>query len=602
MEKVLLFLVAAALMAPSASAQLKVSASPNVARPETREMPAPKQETAQMRTPGAPVAKALSLTYTPEAYYNRPAGMYPGSLFMDPDGSFGGIAFAPYYASKPYAPYTFAAIYDAETPSTIYEWDFDGQDSWETLVGKVVDYTYGYGLYSFPILNVIDGDKWYEYILGAGDSYSASIMSAPSAAAMFSDIDEGGAILVSSKTLGWKYDDFGATPMTYYGGMDPYGTNQSGYWFGKNGGSVTNAQTGVVRNMCIDGIAQAFEKPTHPYVLKRVVLDAAQIEVLGTVDLTCKIYKLADGIPPYKEDGVAVLPEEPGELIAYGRATLTPETDDLIIFTIYGEEDGLEIECNPVIDSDILVAIDGYNGPGMENLKNFTAMIFTNFHEDEGFGELAYLKHGLYNEDDTFSGKYEWVGLNNFFVNGEMKTGLSIFLDIDNPFLTFYYNQERGEYTFPEQGGVMGQVFQDDGDVEPFITSGIEFFSWVESADDGWTLTCNGGNVPDWLSIELTDGGEDGEFNYHVNAAVVAKPLPHGVHYREAVVRFGFPGAYKDYKFMQREHEYVFRYDMNGDGEVSIADLDDLFDLIIREVGDFNVTHVNALIDYILTH
>ena len=148
----------------------------------------------------------------------------------------------------------------------------------------------------------------------------------------------------------------------------------------------------------------------------------------------------------------------------------------------------------------------------------------------------------------------------------------------------------------------MGQVFQDGEDVEPFITSGIEFFSWVESADEGWTLTCNGGEVPDWLSIELTDGGEDGEFNYHVNAAVVAKPLPQGVHYREAVVRFGFPGAYKDYKFMQRENEYVFRYDMNGDGEVSIADLDDLLDLIIREVGDFNVTHVNALIDYILTH
>ena len=607
MEKVLLFLVAAALMAPSASAQLKVSASPNVARPETREMPAPKQETAQMRTPGTPVAKALSWTYTFPAYYNRPAGMYPGSLFMDPDGSFVGIAFAPYYASKPYAPYTFEAIYNAENPSTVYEWDFNyyaggGNHPWTTLVGKVVDYTYGYELDSVPVLNVIDGDQWHVYFLGARNGYSARVMSAPNAAAMFSDIDEGGAILVSSKTLGWKVDDFGATPMTYYGGMDPYGNNQSGYWFGKNGGTVTNAQTGVVRNMCIDGIAQAFEKPTHPYVLKRVVLDAAQIEVLGTVDLTCNIYKLADGIPPYKEDGVAVLSEEPGELIAYGRATLTPETDDLIIFTIYGEEDGLEIEYTPVIDSDILVAIDGYNGPGMENLKNFTAMIFTNFHEDEGFGELAYLKHGLYNEDDTFSGEYEWVGLNNFFVNGEMKTALSIFLDIDNPFLTFYYNQESGEYTFPEQGGVLGQVFQDDGDVEPFITSGIEFFSWVESADDGWTLTCNGGDVPDWLNIELTDGEEDGEFNYHVNAAVVAEPLPQGMHYREAVVRFGFPGAYKDYKFMQREHEYVFRYDMNGDGEVSIADLDDLLDLIIREVGDFNVTHVNALIDYILTH
>jgi len=34
---------------------------------------------------------------------------------------------------------------------------------------------------------------------------------------------------------------------------------------------------------------------------------------------------------------------------------------------------------------------------------------------------------------------------------------------------------------------------------------------------------------------------------------VTAEPLPAGVAYREAVVRFEFPGAYIDYKFMQGE-------------------------------------------------
>ncbi|MBQ3364666.1 MAG: hypothetical protein IJG42_12035 [Muribaculaceae bacterium] len=605
MEKVLLFLVAAALMASSAGAQPKISSSHKVAAPESRGMTAPKLETAQMRAPGTPAVKAPKKAEIHKVYYNRPAGMYPGSVVIAPDGSFDGLFYAPYFAAKPFAPYTFKAIYDGGTQ---FEWDVPHMNDsseivWETGYGKYFTCKFGYGIYPFPVLWVKDGDNMYDYQIHGvahGNEYPAYIMSAPNAAAVFSDIDEGGAILVSSKTLTWEdVDENVAVPFSYYGGMDPYGNNPSGYWFGKNGGTVTNAQTGVVSSLCIDGIAQAFEKPSHPYLLKRVVLNAANLAVLGPVDMTCKIYKIADGIPPYEDEIVAILPEEPGELIAYGRATVTPETEELIVFTLYCVEDGLEIEYTPTIDSDILVAIDGYNDPGMENLKNFTAMIFANIHKDEGFGELAYLKHGLYNYDGTFSGDYEWVGLNNFFASGEMKTGLSIFLDIENPFLSFYYKQEDGEYTFPPEGGVMGKVFQDDC-VEPFIYSGIEFYSWVESADDGWTMTCDGGDVPDWLSIELTDGKEEGEFDYHVNAAVVAKPLPQGVHYREAVVRFGFPGAYLDYKFMQGEHEFVFRYDMNGDGEVNIADIDDLIDYIIR--GQANIGHLNALIDYILSH
>jgi len=609
MEKVLLFLVAAALMASSAGAQPKVSSSHKVAAPESRGMTAPKMETAQMRAPGTPAVKAPKKAEIHKVYYNRPAGMYPGSVLIAPDGSFDGLFYTPYFAAKPFVPYTFKAIYDGGTQ---FEWDIPHMNEssdivWETGYGKYITCKFGYGIYPFPILWVKDGDNMYDYQIHGiahGNEYPAYIMSAPNAASVFSDIDEGGAILVSSKTLTWEdVDDNVAVPFSYYGGMDPYGNNTRGYWFGKNGGTITNAQTGVVSNLCIDGIAQAFEKPSFPYLLKRVVLDAANLAVLGPVDMTCKIYKIADGIPPYKEDGVAVLPEEPGELIAYGRATVTPETEDLIVFTIYEEDDGLEIECTPTIDSDILVAIDGYNDPGMENLQNFTAMIFSNIHQDEGFGELAYLKHGLYNEDGTFSGNYEWVGLNNFFVSGEMKTGLSIFLDIENPFMTFYYKQENGKYTFTPEGGVMEKVFYDENQ-QPIVSRSIEFFSWFEGADEGWTVTCNGGDVPDWLSIKLTDGEEDGEFNYRVNALVIAEPLPQDLQYREVVVRFESPGgAYLDYNIIQQEDVFIYDLiDVNGDGEVSIADLNALLDLILDDIIDADIGDINVLIDYLLTH
>ena len=618
MEKVLLFFVAAALMATSASAQLKVSAPQKVTRPETHAIPAPKLEVAQMRTPGTPVAKAPKRVEYHEVYYNRPAGMYPGSLFMEPDGSPSGMAFAPYFATKPFVYYKFKAIYN-ETSSTIYEWIYnDGSDDngnvYPMLPDDSIFISYDLGLYLFPVVQVMDGDKWYEYFMQGnyqGMKFPSHIMSAPNAAYLFSDIDEGGAILVSSKNFCWGgFQNDHDTPFTYYSGMDPYGNNESGFWFGKNGGTVTNAETGAKRTLRIDGIAQAFEKPSHPYLLKRVVLDATEIEVLDQVDMTCKIYKMDGGIPAYIRGGEVALPEVPGELVAAGRATLTPETDEYIIFTLYDEHDGLEVEYTPTIDYDMLVVIDGYNDPGMENLKSFSALISTDTNHDEGFGELAYLKYGLNNDDGTFSGDYIWAGLNNFFTSGEMMTGFSILLDIDNPFLKFDFDIEDGEYTFPNEGGLMRKVLYDDGQ-QQLITESIEFFSWIGSADDGWTLTCNGGDVPDWLNIELTDGEEDGEFNNHVNAKVVAEPLPRGVRYREAVVRFSYPGTYLDYKFMQGK-KVDNPYDVNGDREVNVGDVNTTIDMIligdeslngdVNGDGEVNIADINALIDYILTH
>ena len=79
----------------------------------------------------------------------------------------------------------------------------------------------------------------------------------------------------------------------------------------------------------------------------------------------------------------------------------------------------------------------------------------------------------------------------------------------------------------------------------------IEFRSWTPNADDAWYVSCNDEDVPGWLNIELADEMQDDQFTGLVNAEVTADPLPTGVNYREAIVRFGYPGAYVDYKFMQ---------------------------------------------------
>ena len=237
-------------------------------------------------------------------------------------------------------------------------------------------------------------------------------------------------------------------------------------------------------------------------------------------------------------------------------------------------------------------------------------MFSTDDQVDEGFGELAYLKFSMADENGE-PVSYGWHGVNNFFTSGKMMTGLTIFLSTENPYLTFRYFDEDGKYHFPNEGGVMVKDF---GGAQ---TRSIEFFSWVGSADDAWIMSCDGDDVPEWLTIELTDGvDEDGEFNGVVNALVTAEPLPAGMSGREAVVRFEFPGAYIDYTFTQGEGGGggFLKGDVNNDGEVGIADVNALINLIlggeptddmmliradVNEDGEIGIADVNYLLTLI---
>ncbi len=624
MKKVLL-LAAAALMVTSANAQLKRSETTQIpARPQTQLVkPQAQMKEMQMRTPGTPVVQnARKKAGAVDVWYRRPAGAFAGSVVVE-EGAYAGMYYAPYIAMTPYVDYTFNGYADGVADGTTYDWRVQYSDMndageetqmWATVPGMDLEMQYSYEIDSVPIFKAtVPGGKFYQFFIHGyemsgtsdkpitGAEHSANILAVPSTMDIW-DID----VLKSSKSFCYGGRNGNQRyPMTYYSGAKPYdprGEEGSGYWFGKNGG--TNGGNRV------DGIAQAFEKPTFPYLLKQVVVDCAVLEVTAPVEMTCKIYKL-DEIPAYNDSNWVALPVEPGELIAMGRATLTPETatetGDLIFFTLYGEEDGLQYDITPTIDCPILVVIDGYNDPEMANLKDFSAMISSDMYVDEGYGELAYLKLGLTDEDGNLD-HYVWAGLNRFFGgdDNEMKTGLTIFLSTENPYLTFNYNDEDGEYTFPNEGGLMEKHFGS------YTTRSIEFWAWTPSADDAWYISCNDEEVPDWLSIELTDQMKNGEFTGLVNAEVVAEPLPAGVSYREAIVRFEFPGAYIDYKFMQGEGGPVpVPGDVNQDGEVTIADVNALIDMILsgelEMIGDVNgdgevtIADVNAVIDIILS-
>ena len=600
MKKILLFAIAA-LVVTSAHAQLRRSdATVAPTRPQVQVIkPQAKMEVAQMRTPGIPVVRAPKRTDDVKIWYNRPAGAFPASFVVE-NGAYCGYFFAPYFAVTPFTYYTFTPKSEGMDHYSTYEWDVndwgvsdDGEEGflWKTCPGYDLTYRWGIGVFEAPRLYLIDGDNYYEwqyqgYEMGGNPQnpviskeYPAHILSVPSTMDIW-----GYDILKSSKTFihGGRNGNHYFNLMTYYSGVVPWGENVNGWWFGKNAGTS--------RGNRVDGIAQAFEKPTAPYRLNQVVLNATSLAVSAPVDMTCRVYKL-DEIPAYNDSVPVTLPDEPGELIAKGRAHLTPETDEatngLIFFTLFGEEDGLEYDVALTIDCPILVVIDGYNEPEMANLRDFTAMVSTDIHTDEGFGELAYLKYGYMDENGNLD-HYVWTGLNHFFSgdDNEMMTGLTIFLSTEKPYLTFRNDAETGKYLFPEEGGM----------------TDIEFMSSEPSADDAWYVTCNGGDIPDWLTIELTDVEEEGEFSGFVTAEVTAEPLPAGMRVRKAVVRFEYSGAYLDYKFIQEANPKppITHYDLNDDGVVNIIDLNLLIVWILEDKVDADIRHVNELIAIIL--
>ena len=605
-----LLTVIASLTMLSAGAQANHAAdlvAPQQPQASTAVKPKAEVREMKMRKAGETVAEPLRSTGEIKPYYRRPAGAFYSSQ-MAVDGMDAGVRTDGILMMKPYCDYTFYSFGGADEDDE-FIWDYDAGGEYYHV--NAVDLTVNYGIEvnDAPGLSVLqNGDDMNYYFFqyprfrqsdGGGLSSPTKVYSVPTTRMIDEDVD----YLLSSKTfcVGGRNGDQ-ETLMTYYSGAQPYGNNAAGWWFGKNG-----YHQNYWSSYYVDGIAQAFEKPTEPYLLKKVVMQCAVLEVLAPVDMNCKIYTL-NRIPGYDKTASVSLPDEPGELIAMGRARVTPRTFEdmggMVTFDLYRLVDGIECEIEPTIDSAILVVVEGYNDTGMANLQDFSAYISSDMEVDEGFGELAYIKYGT--KDANHNVTFSWKGLNNFFYDGTMKTGFSIYIVADMPYLVFNNPDENGVYEFDAEGGPMQRQIGDE------TVAGIEFKSWTPSANNDWMVTCHDEEPPEWLDIELVDGEQGGEFNNIVTALVTADPLPEGLDYREAVVRFAIPGAYLDYKFIQGKKvgpEPGLVGDFNGDGEVNIADLNYLINLILTDAGlgditgdgETNIADINALIDIILS-
>ena len=545
-----------------------------------------------------PEAAPESITSSPlDARYNRPAGaFYCHITSVNGVAEYNSVS-NEFIMLKPNSDYTFHALGDIR-PETQFRWQCINENGMVFYESYTRDLTVNNEecWQRTPKLRISNGNSsseysWYNPSNGMLQIICPIKMLTAVNPSQVSAQDDDIEYLLSSKSpVPHGRNDDGL--FCSFDGLLPYGSNGQGWWLGKNASHV-------------DGIAQAFEKPTHPYLLKKVCLMINNDAVItGDVTLTCKVYRL-DRIPAYRAQESVCLPEVPGELIALGKGTVTPgtitEKNGLVEFSLYkSDQANLDYvqECQLTVDAPILVVIDGYNEPEAAHLVDFTARASTNIMSDEGFGELAYVKCPVEDNEGYFSGDYEWRGLNHLLYDGmTMMTGLSIYIVAEHPYLQFLIAGD-GEYEFGARGGLLRREYGNQ------IIDGIKFLAWAPSESGEWTMVCNGKeDLPDWLDIELVDNKLQGEFNHTVTAQVTAEPLPVWLDSREAVVRFGFPGAYLDYKFIQQRApgdyvdpddppiviihklieiliygkptiEGMKHYDINQDGELTIADVD----------------------------
>ncbi len=583
--------------------------------------------------------KVLAPMDNVKAWYNRPAGaFYFRNLVID--GAYAGSYYAPVVMLKPYHEYTWTNASEG-AESYLWQWEtyfMNEDEQWyqdfeESTDEDLVTY-YSMEFDTIPILTATGADGSNTYSLHnnknvklpIGDNYKtttygAYVASVATAQQSFGDDQRmfGNCHYDGIRTTNEEYS------FTYIRGATPHGDNQYGWWFGKN-------DTGI------DAICQLYEKPEHPYALKSVAVDAASVEVSENGGLlTMNIYKLLCDQPQYLTDQPAML--DPADLELISSNTLEIDTtlaaDGFFIFPIIDYDEGLPYETSLHVNFPILIEITGFNGAHhVENgvlvtedtdILDFSGVITTD-NNPEGFGECSFLKY--YNwrvrtgTDADGNPVYEYLdepyytyeGLCNFFTDGsDMMQGFGINVEVEYPFLVFYYNGEDGEYEFPVEGGSFSKTF---GTTE---TDAISIISWEPS--DVWTImTPEGEDVPDWLTIEPEDiyemdeeSGEE-EFTGVVEVTAVAEPLPEGMSGRECTVLFTYPGAELTYHFIQGDPSQptLLKGDVNRDGRVNVSDVSALINMIlgitekdmetadVNGDGKVNVSDVSALINIIL--
>ena len=452
-----------------------------------------------------------------KVYYQRPAGVY-----------FAGVSYGTALKAVPYlvaAPFQTTIWKNGSTgyaEDTKWDWqsiiiDYTGAD--DTTHYNTTDLAQWnlVNLNTAPTLSAINGTDTTSYCLHSiygSKNYYSDMVAAPNPNTLLGMFSSYGAWYSSAKYFGY-YDRDGkySQAIIHY---SVAGDTSTSSWFGKNTKGNTNA------------CATAFEKPDHPYLLTKVNCLFANANFTDSVKLFCRVYKIKE-IP----DSANAVPTIEA-LVAKGSTWLTEKKIQYqsgrwgtLEFDLKQTYEGIDYDVMPEIDYPILVVVGGYND---DNMKQFNLFVSRD-NNDEGFGELGYLcnidENGDLIDARGFLGNWQSLVLHSapsIFIQ-QMFTYMKVYKDeVNGP-----NTEEDLTYVAPAEGGIQVE----------------DFYSYIGSEGLWHVTAADGGEVPEWVNVTLTDQKINDTENYagHTNVEFAVEELPAGIDSREAKIRFWYPGS-----------------------------------------------------------
>lgn len=523
-----LLLIAAAAVAVSASASFQKK-SDAVKNQVIDSKCAPFEftvESAQMATPAQrEAAKKVAKNATVKAWYNRPAGSFYRSVTI------GGAFYNPAIMNPSWRPVTWP---NASEGADSYSWSYEKYNSeikdFATYTSSEADLTDSWIFESAyaPTLTATSGGatdtyqlfaNFYNKKTGETKSYQGVAYFCPDPRAQFEESNLNCYVSPKLWAAGVREQSPGLSQgggMVYLTGAKDADGGKEGCWFGKNYGGW-------------NAMGLYVEKPAISYALRGLHVYYAAEGITGETPLTADVYAATKN----EADSVIL-----GDLLYTAKGTLAADAaeEGFIDMPFFAEEDGLEYEVVADINQPIMIVLHGY-----ENAQASTFTMFvTKDWCDEGYGQHGYMM----SVDDQGTPLIN-VGLHEFFDAPLGVTAPSIFLDVEWPMMEWNYTFEDGAYNFPVEGGKLVKT-----PAEGYTFDYISVFSTKSS--ELWTvLTEDDQDVPEWLTLDIADVVENDEFTNEVQIQATAAPLPEGVSYREAKVKFSVPGASLVYNFSQ---------------------------------------------------
>ena len=528
-----LLLIAAAAVAVSASASFQKK-SDAVKNQVIDSKCAPFEftvESAQMATPAQrEAAKKVAKNATVKAWYNRPAGSFYRSILSN-----GNSFYNPAIMNPSWRPVTWP---NASEGADSYSWSYEKYNSeikdfseytsseadltdswiWESAYAPTLTATSGGATDTYQLFANFYNDK-----TGETKSYQGVAYFCPDPRATFEESNLDCYVSPKLWAAGVREQSPGLRQgggMSYITGAKDADGGKEGCWFGKNYAGW-------------NAMGLYVEKPAISYALRGLHVYYMAEGITGETPLTADVYAATKN----EADSVIL-----GDLLYTAKGTLAADAaeEGFIDMPFFAEEDGLEYEVVADINQPIMIVLHGY-----ENAQaSFFTMFITKDWCDEGYGQHGYMMS--VDDQGTPLNKPGIINLDGFFKGLSLgTTAPSIFLDVEWPMMEWNYTFEDGAYNFPVEGGKLVKT-----PAEGYTFDYISVFSTKSS--ELWTvLTEDDQDVPEWLTLEIADVVENDEFTNEVQIEATAAPLPEGVSYREAKVKFSVPGASLVYNFSQ---------------------------------------------------